>query len=340
MTWLVALILYSNLKFNTMTFSLKGIAFMVILLFCFIVNFAQDVTVDFEGRVSNDNATLSESIVQVLQDGKLLTSFKTGDDGNYNVYLPLGYDYLISISKNNYVQKYFSVSTKGIPTNQADFKLPAIRADVDLFKYYEGVDYSLFDEPVNKFFYNSKKGNFDYDKDLLKEKKEAMKKIKMAEKKAILLALQKNEEKQKEIAKAPNKKEESRKLVEEKKKLDENLVKQSLLLKLIEEDSKPIFKTGQDKKEVQLNIVAANTEVSEKIIDKKINELVTKYKQGVTEEREQGRGVIIVKRVVVREQEAWVYEKKIFDWGGISYFRDKQRITASTFNIETAITNK
>ena len=184
-----------------MTFSLKGIAFMVVLLFCFTVNFSQDVTVDFEGRVSNDNMTLSESIVQVLQDGKLLTSFKTDQNGSYNVYLPLGSDYLISISKNDYVQKYFSVSTKGIPQDQAGVKLPAIRADVDLFKYYEGVDYSMFDEPISKFFYSSKKGNFDYDKEYLKAKKEEMKKVKLAEKRAIQLALQKNAAKQTEKGK-------------------------------------------------------------------------------------------------------------------------------------------
>lgn len=323
-----------------MTFSLKGMAFMVILLFCFIASFSQDITVDFEGRVSNDNATLTESIVQVLQDGKLLTSFKTGDDGSYNVYLPLGYDYLISISKNNYVQKYFSVSTKGIPADQASLKFPTIKADVDLFKYYEGVDYSMFDEPISKFFYSSKKGNFDYDKEYLKAKKEEMKKVKLAEKKAIQLALQKNADKQKELEKTPEKKEDVAKLAEEKKALDEKLVKQSLMLKLIEEEEKPIFKTSHYKKEVELNIVAANNEVSEKLIDEKINNLVGKYKQGVTEEKEEGRGVIIIKRIVVREQEMWVYEKKIFDWGGVSYFRDKQRITASTFNQETALVNK
>ncbi|MBK8367933.1 MAG: hypothetical protein IPL10_11070 [Bacteroidetes bacterium] len=322
-----------------MTFSLKGIAFMVVLLFCFTVNFSQDVTVDFEGRVSNDNATLSESIVQVLQDGKLLTSFKTDQNGSYNVYLPLGSDYLISISKNNYVQKYFSVSTKGIPQDQAGVKLPAIRADVDLFKYYEGVDYSMFDEPISKFFYSSKKGNFDYDKEYLKAKKEEMKKVKQAEKKAIQLALQKNAAQQKELEKTPEKKEDVAKLNEEKKVLDEKLAKQSLMLKLIEEEEKPILKT-KDKNEVELNIVAANNEASSKVIDKKINALVAKYKQGVTEEQQQGQGIIIIKRVVVRDQEAWVYEKKIFDWGGVSYFRDKQRITASTFNQETALVNK
>ena len=312
---------------------------MVILLFCFNANYSQDVTVDFEGRVSNDNMTLSESIVQVLQDGKLLTSFKTDQNGSYNVYLPLGSDYLISISKNNYVQKYFSVSTRGIPQDRAGVKLPAIKADVDLFKYYDGVDYSMFDEPISKFFYSSKKGNFDYDKEYLKAKKEEMKKVKLAEKKAIQLALQKNAAKQKELEKSPEKKEDVAKLNEEKKVLDDKLAKQSLMLKLIEEEEKPILKT-KEKSEVELNIVAANNDASAKVIDKKVNDLIEKHKQTVSEEQQKGQGVIVIRRVVVREENTWVYEKKIFDWGGVSYFRDKQRITASTFNQETALVNK
>ena len=322
-----------------MSFSLKRMSFLVILLFCFNANYSQDVTVDFEGRVSNDNMTLSESIVQVLQDGKLLTSFKTDQNGSYNVYLPLGSDYLISISKNNYVQKYFSVSTKGIPQDQAGVKLPAIKADVDLFKYYDGVDYSMFDEPISKFFYSSKKGNFDYDKEYLKAKKEEMKKVKLAEKKAIQLALQKNAAKQKELEKSPEKKEDVAKLNEEKKVLDDKLAKQSLMLKLIEEEEEPILKT-KEKNEVELNIVAANNDASAKVIDKKVNDLIAKHKQTVSEEQQKGQGVIVIRRVVVREENTWVYEKKIFDWGGVSYFRDKQRITASTFNQETALINK
>ena len=322
-----------------MSFSLKRMPFLVILLFCFNANYSQDVTVDFEGRVSNDNMTLSESIVQVLQDGKLLTSFKTDQNGSYNVYLPLGSDYLISISKNNYVQKYFSVSTKGIPQDRAGVKLPAIKADVDLFKYYDGVDYSMFDEPISKFFYSSKKGNFDYDKEYLKAKKEEMKKVKLAEKKAIQLALQKNAAKQKELEKSPEKKEDVAKLNEEKKVLDDKLAKQSLMLKLIEEEEKPILKT-KEKNEVELNIVAANNDASAKVIDKKVYDLIAKHKQTVSEEQQKGQGVIVIRRVVVREENTWVYEKKIFDWGGVSYFRDKQRITASTFNQETALVNK
>jgi hypothetical protein len=323
-----------------MLLSLKRIAFTITVMFCMNISFSQNLTVDFEGRVTHETSVLSEVIVQVLQDGKLLTSFKTDQTGNYNVYLPLGSDYIISISKNDYVQKYFSVSTKGIPADQSNVKFPSIRADVDLFKYYEGVDYTLFDEPINNFFYSTRKGNFEYDKDLLKEKKEAMKKIKLAEKQAILLALKKNEEKQKQLDKSSKsevaKKENADKLADEKKMLDDKLAKQSLMMKLIEEDEKPIFKTNSEKNDIQLNIVAANSEESKKIIDKKITDLVTKHKQKVTEEKQETESVVIVKRVVVRDQETWVYEKKTFSWGGVSYFRDKQRITASTFNMETA----
>ena len=318
------------MKRFVLTFTLlSGLAF----------SYAQNITVDFEGRVTHETSVIQEVIVQVLQNGKLMTTFKTDNSGDYNIYLPLGNDYLISISKDNYVQKYFTVSTKNIPTDQAGVKLPTIRADVELFKYYEGVDYSLFDEPVNKFYYNSRKGNFEYDKNFLKEKKEAMKLVKEAERKAILLALQKNKAEQAELEKTPNKKAEA-KLAAEKKVLDEKLVKENLMLKLIEEEEKPLFKSANKEKEVNLNIVAANQNFSEQIIDKKVNDLITKHKQTVSEEHQKGQGVIIIRRVVVREQDTWVYEKKIFDWGGISYFRDKQRITASTFNQETAVANR
>lgn len=321
---------------NTCLVAKKTICVFVLFL-CSLIGFAQNnITVDVEGRVTHETAILSEVIVQVLQDGKLLTTFKTDITGNYNVYLPLGGDYTIVISKNNYVQKFYTISTKGIPSDLQNIKFPSITADVDLFKYYEGVDYSLFDEPVNKFFFNQKKGNFDYDKEYLKQKKEAMKQLKLAEKKAIQLALQKNEAQQKELAHAANKKAEADKLAAEKKVLDEKLAKENLMLKLIEEEEKPLFGSAKKEAEVSLNIVAATNDATEKIIEKKVADLVSKHKQEVKEEKVTGPGVIIIKRVVVRENESWVYEKKIFDWGGISYFRDKQRITASTFNLETA----
>ena len=70
-------------------------------------------------------------------------------------------------------------------------------------------------------------------------------------------------------------------------------------------------------------------------VDAKQKELLAKYPLGVTEETIVGTGVVIIQRVVVKETAAYVYQKKIFSWGGISYFRDAKAITESTFELET-----
>ncbi|MFN8114549.1 MAG: carboxypeptidase-like regulatory domain-containing protein [Bacteroidia bacterium] len=70
-------------------------------------------------------------------------------------------------------------------------------------------------------------------------------------------------------------------------------------------------------------------------VDAKQKELLAKYPLGVTEETIVGTGVVIIQRVVVKETGAYVYQKKIFSWGGISYFRDAKPITESTFELET-----
>ena len=329
-------------KLNSVVFN--KVKWLCLALLCFNVGFSQqDITVDFEGKISNENTNLSEATVQVIQNGKVLTSFKTDKDGSYNVYLPLGAEYVISVSKNGFVKKYFNVSTSGIPPEKAKNKFPVLEADVDLFKYYDGVDYSIFNEPVNKYYYNSKKDNMEYDKEYLKEMIAAMKLVKKAEREAMLAALQKNKTKQIEVAKNANHKLESDKLVEEKKKIEERLAFDNEILKKLEAESKALAANKTELKvptptvnDFKLNIVVADVEVSKKIIDKKIADLLAKYKQGVTEEEFKGEGIIIIKRTVVREQEVWVYEKKIFNWGGVSYFRDKQPITAGIFEQETA----
>ena len=48
-----------------------------------------------------------------------------------------------------------------------------------------------------------------------------------------------------------------------------------------------------------------------------------------------GDGVVIIKRVLVKGQVAYVYEKKIFNWGGIACFRDGNSITDIVFEQET-----
>ncbi len=69
--------------------------------------------------------------------------------------------------------------------------------------------------------------------------------------------------------------------------------------------------------------------------DEHLKKLLAKYPQGITEETLPGEGVVIIRRVLVKGQMAFVYEKKIFNWGGIACFRDGSSITELVFEQET-----
>jgi hypothetical protein len=62
--------------------------------------------------------------------------------------------------------------------------------------------------------------------------------------------------------------------------------------------------------------------------------LLAKYKPGVTEEVLESSNVVIIQRVLVKDNTVWVYHKKIFNWG-VAFFRDGEPITESIFELET-----
>jgi len=72
------------------------------------------------------------------------------------------------------------------------------------------------------------------------------------------------------------------------------------------------------------------------IVNQRKKELLSKYKPGVTEETITGSNVVILQRILVKDGDVWVYQKKMFKWGGISFFRDEVPITESIFEQETA----
>ena len=77
-----------------------------------------------------------------------------------------------------------------------------------------------------------------------------------------------------------------------------------------------------------------NADAGQKL-DERQKQLLAKYPLGITEEIVPGDGVVVVKRVLVKDKVAYVYEKKIFNWGGIACFRDGNSITELVFETET-----
>ncbi len=78
---------------------------------------------------------------------------------------------------------------------------------------------------------------------------------------------------------------------------------------------------------------APTTEIAH--AEKQPHPLTLKYPQGITEETVSERGVYIIRRIVVKDKDAWVYTKKIFNWGGVVFLKDNVPITESIYENET-----
>lgn len=289
---------------------------------------AQNVTIDLGGSISCENRSkLQGALINVTRDGKPFTSFLTSFEGTYYVYLPIGAEYLVDVSKKGYVHKRFTVDTRSIPKERTLEKFPLIVADLELIDYQEGVDYSLFNQPINKYYYNPSKENFEYDKEYLEQMLALIEDIKRANKQAIADAKQKSE---KAVKDALHK---------------EQMQSEALVMQELEKELAAAKKHSEEKLlAAQLNTDITITAVKPAVADAlniapgkkaRIAALLLKYKPGVTEEIIEGPQVIIIQRVLVRDDMAWVYQKKIFSWGGVSCFRDGEPITESTFELET-----
>ena len=68
---------------------------------------------------------------------------------------------------------------------------------------------------------------------------------------------------------------------------------------------------------------------------KAVNPLTLKYPQGVTEETVPGKGFVEIRRILVKGEDAWVYRKKIFNFGQVVFFKDDDQITQSVWENET-----
>lgn len=310
---------------------MKSLIKTILLVFISLISFAQSEDLKIGGKISDEKRiAMADAVVNVTKDGKAFTSFPTSLNGSYALYLPMGSEFVVTVSKPGYAKKYFTVSTLGVPAESAKRKFSVMVADLELIESVPGVDYSLFNQPMNKYYFNPKADNFEFDKKYMKDMLAQVEDLKIAKKEAILMAKLKAEQDKKDAELAAQKALQDEQLVLEKanlKKLDEELAANR---KAKEETSivNPSTLTAPKTLAKDALIVITNA-------NQRIATLLSKYKIGVTEEIIYGTNVIIIQRVLVRDQMAWVYHKKMFNWGGVAFFRDGQPITESTFENET-----
>ncbi|MCX8143425.1 MAG: hypothetical protein N3F62_04095 [Bacteroidia bacterium] len=85
-------------------------------------------------------------------------------------------------------------------------------------------------------------------------------------------------------------------------------------------------------------ILNSDTKKNKKELSDRVKELIAKYPPGVTEKILIERDVTVYQRIVVKgDTAAYVYEKKVFSFGLIRYFRDGEPCTEAEFETETKL---
>ena len=159
-----------------------------ILLIIFIINaFVSNAqnSFEFRGKISIDDGRAGSVKIVVTKDGKPYKSFHPESNGKYSFNLDYNSVYIISYEKGGYVSKKVEVNTitpdKVLANNNFKYKW---KTDVNLFKKYPGIDFSFFDEPIQKIFFNKSTRRFIYDDKYAKQiEKELREKMAEVEKK-------------------------------------------------------------------------------------------------------------------------------------------------------------
>jgi tetratricopeptide (TPR) repeat protein len=155
-----------------------------LLLFLFLtalssVSISQDVNnLAVDATVKDMNGgRLQNAVIILVQDGAEINKVSTGKNGRFDLYLDFGHEYIIEIKKSGYVSKKLSVNTHNVPEDEQAWGYEFGGFIIDLYQNLPGIDFSVFDKPVGKVYYDDAISNFQYDREYAKIIKEETKEL-------------------------------------------------------------------------------------------------------------------------------------------------------------------
>ena len=144
-------------------------SFYFILIFYSFSISSQELSIKIKGKITDDLSAIVDANIIITQNSKIVNKLLTDATGHFSFSVPFGVDYLITVSKDEFVSKKFDINTNGIPPEKSSSNFKVIQADITLFKRMKGVDYSILDQPIIKYSYNAEDEVFDFDEKLLQD---------------------------------------------------------------------------------------------------------------------------------------------------------------------------
>ncbi|MDQ3110013.1 MAG: hypothetical protein M3R17_08970 [Bacteroidota bacterium] len=158
-------------------FSKQAILFLLLVAGPAISSFAQgpgrvDFELVFAGKVTEfdekkgKDVPLEACSVNLYKGSTLVSSNSTSSSGKFKVTVPHDGDYVLQITKSGYITKRIAINTFNVPDERTGGPFAQYELDIDLFKLFPGLDYSVLDKPVGRIIYNPAPAvdDFDYDK--------------------------------------------------------------------------------------------------------------------------------------------------------------------------------
>jgi flagellar biosynthesis GTPase FlhF len=230
-------------------------------------------------------------------------------DQKIKLNLEPGHDYVLKISKNGYVSKTISISTRNVPV--FDKTVPSFIFDVsaDIFTEQPNEDYSAFRQAFGMILFDETKKDFIWipnpdakqkEEDLKEKRKENRKKEEKSQKKNV------KEEGKDELEALAAKKEEALRRAKERedKRKEEQAFRESM-------------------RQEALSSFNVDYDAPRMLYAKVIN----------TETDEQRNYIATVTKVIFDDGRKVVFRKIVFEWGGIYYKQDDFDITDVTYNL-------
>lgn len=259
-------------------------------------------------ETKNQLEGVSINITDKITNARVHSAVSSADQ-KIKLNLEPGKDYVLKISKNGYVSKTISISTRNVPV--FDKTVPSFIFDVtaDIFTEQPNEDYSAFRQAFGMILFDETKKDFIWipnpdakqkEEELKDKRKENRKKEEKSQKKNI------KEESKDELDILAAKKEEALKRAQEReqKKKEDQAYRESM-----RQEALASFNVDYDAPRM-LYAKIINTETIEQ---RNYNATVTK--------------------VIFEDGRKVVFRKIVFEWGGVYYKQDEYDISDLTYNL-------
>ncbi|RXQ97542.1 tetratricopeptide repeat protein [Ancylomarina salipaludis] len=140
---------------RTIILKYKHIAFLIVILSFFSISGFTQEKCTVKGNVTVNEGDLSNVKVTLYKDSQQVGVRDISKNGKFSYELDFGYDYIFEFSKTDFVTKRVSVSTY-VPQEvlERDSRFPPCKFSIELFRFFPGIDLSVFDQPIGMIMYN------------------------------------------------------------------------------------------------------------------------------------------------------------------------------------------